>query len=459
MSIIKVNEIQKRTGSTLTLGGACTAVTLASGATQTGFGRTGTVDWCTTAKTAPLTIENGKGYFINTAGGAITVTLPASPSAGDIVALKDYANTWDNNNVTLGNNSSKINGVCGNVTLSTEDQSITLVYVDATKGWRVVHDSTSDVSGSAFIAATGGTETTSGDFKIHTFTGDGTFTVTSGGGALAKADYLVVAGGGGGGAGHGAGGGAGGFRESHLAATSGCYTASPLASSTSLSLVQQAYPISVGGGGAAAGPADPSANTVGGNSTFDTITSTGGGKGSTESLTNTANAGGSGGGGTYSPNPGTTPGGAGNTPPVAPPQGNNGGDGGTYGPGAAASGGGGGASAVGANGTPSTSGAGGAGVSTAINPATGETGPGPAQYYAGGGAGGATNYGAPSPASGGVGGGGDGQPLSANPGPSNKGTDNTGGGGGGGTGGAPASYNGKGSTGGSGIVIIRYKFQ
>ncbi len=95
MSIIKVNEIQKRTGSTLTLGGACTAVTLASGATQSGFGRTGTVDWCTTAKTSPLTAESGKGYFVNTSGGAVTVTLPSSPSAGDIVSIKDYAGTFD----------------------------------------------------------------------------------------------------------------------------------------------------------------------------------------------------------------------------------------------------------------------------------------------------------------------------------------------------------------------------
>ena len=110
MSKIEVNTVDVQCGSTLTLGSSGKTVTLASGASQTGFGRTGTVDWCTTAKTAPLTIENGKGYFINTAGGAITVTLPASPSAGDIVALKDYANTWDNNNVTLGNNSSKVTG-------------------------------------------------------------------------------------------------------------------------------------------------------------------------------------------------------------------------------------------------------------------------------------------------------------------------------------------------------------
>ena len=39
MSKIEVNEIDKQNGSTLTLGGSGTAVTLASGATQSGFGR------------------------------------------------------------------------------------------------------------------------------------------------------------------------------------------------------------------------------------------------------------------------------------------------------------------------------------------------------------------------------------------------------------------------------------
>ena len=44
MSKIEVDAIDKQSGSTLTLGGSGTAVTLACGATQTGFGRTGTED-------------------------------------------------------------------------------------------------------------------------------------------------------------------------------------------------------------------------------------------------------------------------------------------------------------------------------------------------------------------------------------------------------------------------------
>jgi hypothetical protein len=239
-------------GSTVTLGRCGGTVTLASGATQTGFGRTGTVDWCTTAKTAPFTGVSGKGYFINTTCGAVTVTLPATPTAGDIISLKDYGGTWQTNNITLCNNGSLINGICSTAGLNTQNQSVTLIYVDGTKGWQDIQDSTAGVSGNAFIVATGGTITTCGDYKIHAFTSDSTFTVCSAGlPANANVDYLVVAGGAGGGSpGVSGGGGAGGYRESYCATTSGCYTASPLASATSLPVTATTYPITVGGGGA-----------------------------------------------------------------------------------------------------------------------------------------------------------------------------------------------------------------
>ena len=65
-STIKVNTVTTESGSTLTLGGCGKTVALATGASQTGFGRTGTVDWCTTAKTSPFTAVNGDGFFVNT---------------------------------------------------------------------------------------------------------------------------------------------------------------------------------------------------------------------------------------------------------------------------------------------------------------------------------------------------------------------------------------------------------
>jgi len=453
MSKIEVDEIVKQSGSTLTLGGPGTAVTLGSGATQTGFGRTGTVDWCTTAKTSPFTAVSGDGFFVNTSGGAITITLPASPSAGDIVAFKDYANTWDTNNVTLARNGSKINGVCGCGNLNTESQSVTLIYVDGTKGWQDIHDSTSDVSGApSFIIATGGTITTSGDFKIHTFTGDSTFTIDSAPTpANNKVSYMVVAGGGGAGNWAGGGGGAGGFREGK--ASTDPYTASPLAATpcSALTLTAASYPVTIGAGGAGqpAGSGWPSTKACAGtNSIFSTITSTGGGYGGSNDRPPNmgGGAGGSGGGASRCA---SGAGGAGNTPPVSPPQGNNGGTGTENAPQGYFGGGGGGATAVGADAPNSVGGNGGAGATSSINGT-------PTARAGGGGAGTAT---ASNTSSGGTGGGGNGGTGGgANPG--SNGTANTGGGGGGAGATNPGGNSaGTGGTGGSGVVIIRYKFQ
>jgi hypothetical protein len=445
MSTIKVNTVTKRTGSTLTLGESGTAVTLACGATQTGFGRTGTVDWCTTAKTSPFTAVSGDGFFVNTTSGGITVTLPSSPSAGDIVSFADYANTWQTSNVTICRNGSNINGGAFNALLNTEGQSVTLVYVDGTRGWKNVQDSTSDVSGvPSFICATGGTITTCGNDKIHTFTGDGTFTInTAPTPANNNVSYMVIAGGGGGGGSRAGGGGAGGFREGKTPATP--YTASPLNAPAGLPVSVQAYPITVGGGGG--GGACSVKGTSGASSVFSTITSAGGGGGGANGPSPNGQAfdGGSG-GGSMEPAPGATnTGGVGNTPPVSPPQGNPGGAG-VFGNPHYGAGAGGGATAAGSDGTTSIGGTGGAGATTNIS--------GSPVGRAGGGGGGG-NSGTSGPAS--DGGGAGGSPAVT----TGAGTANTGGGGGGGNGTAPnpANPTPAGAAGGSGVVIIRYKFQ
>ena len=449
MSELKVNKITPKTGTSIQLGESGDTITIPCGATltnngtATGFG----LSFCTTVKTSPFTATANKGFLINT-GSAVTVTLPASPSTGAEVIIVDQTGQSATNNITIGRNSSKIKGLCQDATLKINRGGLRLVYSGSSQGW-ITATAGNDASAgqSQYTTATGGTITTSGDYKIHTFNSDANFVVSQAGNACgggSKVSYLVVAGGGGGGGSHGAGAGAGGFREGKC--TSDPYSASPLNAPDGITITAQTYPITVGAGGALANPSCASGNTVGGNSIFSTITSTGGGKGSTESQTNSANAGGSGGGGTYSPNPGTTPGGSGNTPPVSPPQGSNGGNGGTYGPGAASSGGGGGATAVGTAGTPSQSGPGGAGATTSINASP--------VARAGGGAGGGTSYGAPTAGTGGTGGGGAGSPLG---GSGTAGTANTGGGGGGGAGGGPTP--GQGATGGSGVVIIRYKYQ
>ena len=150
MSEIKVNKISPRTAcGTTTLGDSGdtftipAGVTITNNGTQTGFGRTGTVDWQTgSIKTATFTAANGEGYFANTSGGAFTMNLPAG-SAGNIVSVVDYTNTFQTNSLTISpNGSQKIGGVNANFIASTEGQSLTFVYVDDTEGWKNVQDST-----------------------------------------------------------------------------------------------------------------------------------------------------------------------------------------------------------------------------------------------------------------------------------------------------------------------------
>ena len=441
MSKIEVNTVEPQCGTTLTLGASGDTVQLGSGASQTGFGRTGTVDWQTgSIKTSTFTAANGEGYFANTSGGAFTMNLPAG-SAGAIVSVVDYTNTFQTNNLTISpNGSQKIGGVAAAFTASTEGQSLTFVYVDDTEGWKNVQDSTSNATGNPNLVATGGTITTCGNCKIHTFTGPGTFTVCKVSCTAPEnvVSYLVVAGGGGNtGPGHyNGGGGAGGFRE--VKAPDTPYTASPLdgypSAPNRITVTATAFPITVGAGGGA----------TGGNSIFSTITSTGGGGGGSPGLGG-GTAGGSGGGGSPFTPASDRPGAAGNTPPVSPPQGNPGGIGKlSSSPGTAASGGGGGATAAGGNSntsTPITAGSGGAGATTSISgsPVTRAGGGGGSAYLSGAGG------------SGGSGGGGNGGQYPNNP-ASTNGTANTGGGGGG-----DAGFTGP--TGGSGIVIIRYKYK
>ena len=454
-NIVKVSDdsnIIKKCGSTITIGSSGQTVAVASGATTSGMGRTGTVDWDTTPKTSTFTGANGIGYFVNTSGGAVTLNLPAG-SAGNIIAVADYTRTFQTANLTVApNGSQKMGGVATVVSLSTEGQSATFIYVDNTEGWVNIQETSNSISGNPNLSATGGTITTSGNFKIHTFTSPGTFQVTSTSTTPAEntVGYMVVAGGGGG---SGAGAGAGGLREGRNAPIDN-FTASPLvanAPTNAVTVTAQSYSILVGAGGAGANPSySGTGKANGSNSVFSSITSTGGGSGGAVGTDAGGNGGSGGGAGNTCTGSGAV--GTGNTPPVSPAQGF---PGGTSSPGpvnAVGMGAGGGASAVGTNGTSGTSpggsaGSGGNGVTSSISasPVT----------RAGGGGGAAqgtsTN---PNRNNGGTGGGGNGGtgnvPLA-----DGNGTANTGGGGAGG--GFPGTI--PGGTGGSGIVIIRYKFQ
>jgi len=419
-----------------------------------------------------LNAEAGKGYFLDTNAGVIEVFLPSSPARGDKVILADYSGTFATNQIIINTGGELLDSTAGNdFKVTTNNSIVELIYVDSAKGWLVklnqaagttpgsVNNLTGTYDGNlpAFTEATGGTITTSGDFKIHTFTGDGCFVVSSvgnlplfspcqPGAGPNTVDYLVVAGGG---AGRFGGAGAGGFREAKTG-DNGCHTASPLATPTGLSISTTTYPITVGGGGASENNACGATPAIkGSDSVFSTITSTGGGGGlGGAPATEPFQSGGSGGGGSIRSDGNYN--GSGNTPPVSPPQGTDGGasenfvGGNPCGGGAA--GGGGGATVAGQAGACQVGGVGGTGATTSISGS-------PVVYAGGGGAGGRQPGG--TSANGGSGGGGNGNRTgNGQPGGTNQG----GGGGGGGFTTSPQVYY-AGGAGGKGIVIIRYKYQ
>tara|TARA_R110000824_G_scaffold7579_3_gene34317 strand:+ start:339 stop:1433 length:1095 start_codon:yes stop_codon:yes gene_type:complete len=327
-------------------------------------------------------------------------------------------------------------------------------------------------SGSPFIVATGGSITTDGCFKIHTFNSPGTFCVVAGTCVSNNSvAYMVVAGGGAGGMGTGGGGGAGGFREGKTNPLVP-YTGSPLAAACGITVTTQGYPIAVGAGGTGGCTSQAAPNLNGAVSTFSTITSAGGGGGSSYSCHATGGSGGSGGGGGYTwagvhvsiPAPNAFKG-AGDTPDVTPNQGFPGGKGWDAWYSGILTGGGGGATEAGvcATSSPSSppasgqSGRGGAGTTSSISgsPVAFSGGGGGAGYgiHLGGFPGGAAN-GAASPC-------GTGKAAGGYPAGSNDGTTNRGGGAGGGASGGPGPepISDNGGAGGSGVVVMRYKYQ
>ena len=89
------------------------------------------VDW-QSVKTGDTTMVAGQGYFVDTSSSAISMTLPSSASAGDTIAIKDYAGNFASNNCTIVRNGHNIQGSANNSILKTNRASVVLVYVDST---------------------------------------------------------------------------------------------------------------------------------------------------------------------------------------------------------------------------------------------------------------------------------------------------------------------------------------
>ena len=89
-------------GSSVSLGGSFSA---------------GAIDWqsvVTSDGSTVTTMVAGRGYFIDNTSAAGIVQLPSSASAGDTIAIKDYAGNFGTNNLSIQRNSHKIQGVANN---------------------------------------------------------------------------------------------------------------------------------------------------------------------------------------------------------------------------------------------------------------------------------------------------------------------------------------------------------
>jgi hypothetical protein len=91
-------------------------------------------------KTGNYTAVAGDKILCDTSGGAFTITLPASPSAGDEIHVLDATASFDSNNLTIDRNSKKIQGAAADLTITTENTGIGLVFYNDTYGWRILVD-------------------------------------------------------------------------------------------------------------------------------------------------------------------------------------------------------------------------------------------------------------------------------------------------------------------------------
>tara|TARA_R110000868_G_scaffold375066_1_gene639527 strand:+ start:175 stop:906 length:732 start_codon:yes stop_codon:yes gene_type:complete len=84
---------------------------------------------------APYPAVAGDQLICSTNNNPFTINLPATPSVGDEVTIIDGLATFATNNLTINPNGSNLNSAAANLVLSTSGQSITLVYINTTRGW------------------------------------------------------------------------------------------------------------------------------------------------------------------------------------------------------------------------------------------------------------------------------------------------------------------------------------
>ena len=105
-----------------------------SGATNTVTAQN-TPKWNSTAQSTNFTAAVQNQYFIDTSGGAFTMTLPSTANIGDEIRVVDGVGSFDTNNLTIARNGHKIQRDASDLTITTEGAAFALVYYNSTNGW------------------------------------------------------------------------------------------------------------------------------------------------------------------------------------------------------------------------------------------------------------------------------------------------------------------------------------
>ena len=92
--------------------------------------------WAT--KSTTYTAANGDRLLADTTSAPFTITLPASPSAGDEVEIVDKLGTFATNNLTIARNGSWIETAAENLVCDSAKALVRLIFVGGSTGWRVV---------------------------------------------------------------------------------------------------------------------------------------------------------------------------------------------------------------------------------------------------------------------------------------------------------------------------------
>tara|TARA_R100001510_G_C7481250_1_gene93146 strand:+ start:35 stop:472 length:438 start_codon:yes stop_codon:yes gene_type:complete len=140
MSQIEVDKVIPQSGTSLQIGEASDTITIPANATFDASSATvslpagvGSLSWST--KTGNFNGAASNGYFVDTSSGAITATLPATPSVADIIRFIDVSGTFDTYNLTIDRNGKKIQGDASNMTVDVERAAFGLIFSGDTQGW------------------------------------------------------------------------------------------------------------------------------------------------------------------------------------------------------------------------------------------------------------------------------------------------------------------------------------